>query len=57
MSFVGFDLYQLGNLYQGENLSHEKVVEHLTISKVVNLFTTILEFPKTTTLTKQKNTF
>ena len=39
-----------------ENLSHEKVVEHLTISKVVNLFTTILEYPKKTTLTKQINT-
>ena len=43
-------------LYKGGNLSHEKVVEYLTISKVVNLFTTILEFPKKTTLTKQINT-
>ena len=41
ISCVGFDLYQLGNLFKGKNLSNEKVVEHLTSSKVVDLFTTI----------------
>ena len=35
ISFVGFDRYQGGNVYQGDNLSYEKVVEHLTLSEVV----------------------
>ena len=43
ISFVGFDLYQsiIGNLYWDENLSNERIVKHVTISKIVNLFTTI----------------
>ena len=43
IGFVGFDLYQsiIGNLYRDENLSNERIVKHVTISKIVNLFTTI----------------